>query len=413
VIVGAGPAGLAAGIVLARNGVKTLVCEQRSMPLDKACGEGVLPHGVTFLRQLGALRHLATEESRPFVGIRLQTADGTSAAARFVEGPGLGIRRIHLCRSLNRAAQDWRGLEVRQLPVLGFGVAKNSVVVRLPNQWVHAHLLIGADGLNSRVRRWAGLDGGRGKIHRYGARQHFQTAAWSDHVEVHYGPGIEAYVTPCARETVGVAFLWDKARYRPRLCGNSLISALLGSFPQLEERLRLAPRTSQPLSFGPLHCKARGRCSDGVLLLGDAGGYLDACTGEGISLALGQALSLERSLVPLLKRTARLVGQTQLRPAAAACRDITRPYYLATRLLLFLNRHPVLLDRFLRIAGKSPDFLAHLFSAQMGQSSFWPGWSRLLQLMPILWDCIARQEMWLSRVRSDYGHNARAARLEH
>jgi menaquinone-9 beta-reductase len=245
---------------------------------------------------------------------------------------------------------------------------------------VTTRLVIGADGLNSRVRRWAGLEGGRGGFHRLGARRHFQITPWSNHVEVIHGLGIEAYITPCGNNLVGVAFLWDATRFRGARGGPALIPSLLRAFPELSERLERVPAASPPLSTGPLHRLARRRSSDGVILVGDAGGYLDACTGEGLSLAFAQALALEQTVVPLLRQGGDVPRREQLADYERACRNITRPYLLATHVLLYLGRHPALLDRFIRAVHHEPDILQHVFSAQMGQVSFWPGWSKLLRL---------------------------------
>ncbi len=381
VIVGAGPAGLAAAIVLARTGLRILVCDPRPLPADKPCGEGVLPPGLRHLQNLDALKNLDPEETCPFRGIRVRTASGVTASAPFAEGPGLGVRRTNLSRALLQTARRWSNLHIQESPVQGLAPAGEQMAVRLRDHSVKARLVIGADGLNSRVRRWAGLEGGVGYFRRLGARRHFHIAPWSNHVEVLHGQGIEAYVTPCGRTLTGVAFLWDSRWFRRVSDGQAMYPSLLRSFPDLHERLAGVAPASPPLGTGPLHRLARRRAADGIILIGDAGGYLDACTGEGISLAFAQALVLERTVGPLFQKTRGKILRSQLADYERACREITRPYVQATHMLLFLGRHPAWFDRFIGAMQDQPDILQHVFSAQMGEASFWPGWSRLFRLL--------------------------------
>lgn len=381
VIAGAGPAGLAASIVLGRNGLRVLVCDRRPLPIDKPCGEGVLPTGLRYLRELDALNRVDPDEARAFRGIRVRSVSGHTASADFAEGPGLGIRRLNLSRALMQTAQGSGNVEFETATLRGIDSRPGHMDVHVGDRCVETRLVIGADGLNSRVRRWANLEGGRGEFRRLGARQHFRIAPWSEHVEVMHGHEIEAYVTPCGKDQVGVAFLWNHGNGRLRLpAKQALIPWLLDGFPELQARLQGAEPASPAMSTGPLHRLARRRTADGVILIGDAGGYLDACTGEGISLAFAQALALEQQIVPWLRQGRGTLPRRQLAGFETASRRITRPYIQATRVLLFLGRHPAVMDRFIATVHHRPEVLQRLFSAQMGQASFWPGWANLLKM---------------------------------
>lgn len=368
-VVGGGPAGLSAAIVLAGCELKTLVCEQKRLPVDKPCGEGLMPTGLADLDRLAVKRHLAKGDYFPFSGIRYIAPSGQAVQAAFKEGPGWGIPRPNLSAALLRRALEIDGLEIRQdAPVRpGDRLKDGRILANVGGEPVAARLLVGADGLNSSVRRWAGLQGRPQPRQRWGARQHFRIHPWSEYVEVYWKGGLEAYITPCGEQLVGVAFLWDRKRY-PRLPGGKdLIPCLLAAFPELKARLERASPNDVPRAIGPLQRTVTGPVADGVLLIGDAGGYLDALTGEGISLATAQALALAETVAPRLRMAqGPCLSKQDLTAYAHASQVITRPYYRLTRLALFLSRHPALVDGAIRLLARQPELFQRLLSANMG-----------------------------------------------
>ena len=375
-IIGGGPAGLAAGIICGRRGLRTIVCEKRSLPANKACGEGVMPTGVAYLERLGVKQHMHIEHYFPFEGIRYFSPKGTTAGAAFREGPGWGIPRLELSQALLQCAMKVDCLEIRtetqatQVRMDGRGEHKR-LEVRVGKNIIRARLLVGADGLNSAVRRWAGLQGSKGAHQRWGARQHFEIAPWSREVEVHWNNGLEAYITPCGKNLVGVAFLWDRKR-RPHLPGGDrLIPTLLEAFPVLNERLGNAHVSDTALTIGPLQQNATRPTADGVLLMGDAAGYLDALTGEGISLAFAQALALEDTVVPILHGKKEMLSQYDLSAYEQAYRAIVRPYYQMTHFVLWLSHHPILSEQAIRLLSHQPGLFQSLLSANMGLIPLW------------------------------------------
>jgi flavin-dependent dehydrogenase len=376
-IIGGGPAGLAAGIVFARQGLRTMVSEKRSLPADKACGEGVMPTGLAYLERLGVKRHLRHGHYFPFKGIRYVSPKGNSASAAFREGPGWGIPRLELSKALLQAASELDCLEIRTevqalpIEVEGSGEHKRTRV-KVGKDIVTARLLVGADGLNSTVRHWAGLQGAKGKEQRWGVRQHFQVAPWSREVEIHWADGVEAYITPCGENMIGVAFLWDQKRRRHLPGGERLIPAFLEDFPALQEHLRNTPAIDTALSIGPLQRNATEPIADSVLLIGDAAGYLDALTGEGISLALAQALSLEETVAPLLASGQKsMLSRHDLSAYKQAYEAIMRPYYQVTHLVLWLSHHPTLREQAIHFLGNQPALFQSLLSANMGLIPLW------------------------------------------
>jgi len=112
------------------------------------------------------------------------------------------------------------------------------------------------------------------------------------------------------------------------------------------------------------------------VLLGDASGYLDPCTGEGLTLAFRQALALEGCVVPALQSTSGVLSTRSLRPYERSWRRIMRSYFLCTRVMLFCQRHPALFGKLVEFMVPRPDLLRHFFSFNMGTAPLLPGVKR-------------------------------------
>lgn len=287
IIIGGGPVGLAAALYAARSGLAPVVLEPRAGTIDKACGEGLMPGGLLALGALGV-----DPQGHDLRGIRY-VARGRVVEADFRAGPGRGVRRTTLHDALREAVAA-AGIEM--LPFSAIEVTQDdaAVTVRTAHSGTAGPVLtapwvIAADGLHSPTRRSLGLDRDHGAVgrmagmrplRRYGLRQHYGIRPWGDHVEVHWGTHGEAYVTPVADDLVGVAVL-SKQR--------NPLSDSLAEFPHLRERLDGAPVVTSVRGAGPLRQRTTRRVAGRVLLAGDASGYVDALTGEGISLGLAHA----------------------------------------------------------------------------------------------------------------------------
>ena len=343
-VIGGGPAGLAAAIAARQQGLRVAVADGAQPPIDKACGEGLLPDGLAALERLGV--RVPFGDAHAFRGIRFAGAE-LSADAPFPDGGcGLALRRTVLHRLMVERAAEL-GVELRwRTPVTGI----SSAGVHLGNHVVRARWIVGADGANSRVRRWAGLSAGSRPHLRYAFRRHFRIAPWTDHMEVYWGTRCQGYTTAVSREQVCVAL----ASHDPNL--------------RLEEGLRTLPRLNERLQGAEVVSAERGALTGNrrfrrvwrgnVALIGDASGTVDAITGEGLGLAFSQAVVLAGCL-----QSGDLAGyQAEHRRLAI------RPLWMA-RLMLTLDGRPQLQGRTLQVFQKRPEIFRRLLSLHVGALS--------------------------------------------
>jgi flavin-dependent dehydrogenase len=294
-VVGGGPGGLATALNARAQGLSVIVADPRDAPIDKACGEGLMPGGLTELTALGV-----DPAGMPLRGIGYVAGERRSEA-RFRNGIGRGVRRTTLHAALAARAKqvdtDWISTRVTSLLQDGNGVAAAGVRTRY---------LVGADGLHSSVRRAVGIGVTAGVPRRFGVRRHYAVPPWSEMVEVHWSPRGEAYVTPVEPDLVGIAIL---STGRPDLSWFPWLASYLKDVEPGPER-----------GCGPLRQVVQRRVAGRVLLVGDAAGYEDALTGEGISLAVKQAGAAVAAIV-----------EDRPQSYEQQWRRITRPYRLLTR----------------------------------------------------------------------------------
>lgn len=297
-IVGGGPGGLATALHARNHGLSVVVAEPREDPIDKACGEGLMPGGLAELMSLGV-----DPAGIPLRGIAY-VSDHRRAQARFRNGPGRGVRRttLHAALAARAKEQDTEWIRARVTTVQQDEHGVTAAGVR-------AKWLVAADGLHSTVRRAVGIAATPGTPRRYGVRWHYRVPAWSEFVEVHWSRWGEAYVTPVEPDLVGVAIL---SRSKPELAW----------FPWLARHLHGASR-GQARGCGPMRQVVSRRVAGRVLLVGDAAGYEDALTGEGVSLAVKQAGAAVRAIVDDAPSS-----------YEAAWHQVTRDYRLLTRALV-------------------------------------------------------------------------------
>ncbi|HRC41064.1 MAG: NAD(P)/FAD-dependent oxidoreductase [Nostocoides sp.] len=279
-VVGGGPVGLVTALYAVRAGLSVTVLEPRGTPIDKACGEGLMPAGLDALHALGV-----DPPGWPVRGIRY-VRGGRSVTADFQGGIARGIRRTELHTHLALAARA-AGVEIVSARATAFEQdgARVQVVVAGPGDQppvppLLARYVVAADGLHSSARRALGVQARARGPRRMGLRQHLTLAHGLDHVEVHWGRSAELYLTPVAADLLGVAVL---SRIRQPLAVH------LEDFPAVRERLARGVPVGAIRGAGPLRQASTRRVVGRCLLVGDAAGYVDALTGEGLSVGFAQA----------------------------------------------------------------------------------------------------------------------------
>lgn len=280
-VIGGGPAGLAAAIAARRNAMSVTLADGACPPIDKACGEGLMPDGLAALRNLGVKWDRTPGCS--FRGIRF-VDHGISVEAAFPDGYALGVRRTILHSRLVEAAADAGVRMLWGAPVSGICADGVSVA----GETIRARWIVGADGFHSRVRHWAGLAARPPMRQRFGFRIHYRVAPWSDYMELHWGADCQIYVTPVGPEDVCAALISRNPHLR--------LDEALAQFPQLAARLAGASHTTVERGAVTANRTLRRVYRGNVALVGDASGSVDAITGEGLCLSFRQAIALADSM---------------------------------------------------------------------------------------------------------------------
>ena len=224
-VAGGGPAGLAAAIAARRQGLGVVLAESLTPPIDKACGEGLLPDTLAAAEELGI--RLPTERAHPFVGIRF-IRGRWRVAARFRSRCAWGVRRTVLHQALVEHAER-AGVEL----LWGTGVTGMvGHTVGLTTGSLTARWVVGADGGRSRIRAWAGLSASARERLRFGFRAHYRMAPWTEFMEVYWASGFQIYLTAVAADEICVAVISKDSHLR--------LDRALEQLPELRELLAAA-----------------------------------------------------------------------------------------------------------------------------------------------------------------------------
>jgi menaquinone-9 beta-reductase len=343
-VIGAGPAGLAAAIAASQKGLRAIVADGSEPPIDKPCGEGLLPDTQAALRDLGV--SLDKLGGHPFRGIRfLQHTH--RVAADFPNGRGIGIRRTMLHEQLVRRAEECGVDFLWNTPVSGIvqqGVQTSRGLIK-------ASWIIGADGSGSRVRRWCGSDANQARSLRYATRRHYLVRPWTEFMEIYWGENAQAYVTPISSEEVCIVVMATNA-------ADAVFDSAMQNWPELLDRFAKAVLGSRERGVVTFMHRLQHVVNGKVALVGDSSGSVDAITGEGLRLCFRQALALTDAL---------LLGD--LPSYERAHRKLAFLPTLTGKLMLLLADKGLLRERAIRTMAARPEVFGRLLAIYAGDST--------------------------------------------
>ena len=335
ICVGGGVAGSVTASLLARNRHRVLILERTRFPHDKACGEGILPHGVRGLERLGVPLSPVTR----IRGIRFRVG-AESALLPFSSGHGLAVRRYHLDQALLSHARDV-GVEVRRSAVRRVEPSR----VFTDRGPLETRFVVGADGVHSMLHRAFGCQV-RSSSTRIGFSTHFSNLDPDpDLVEVVCFSKGEVYIAPVEPGLTLVSLLVDRKLNLQRGDVPMFLRHLLPG------RFQDTSPATPILGATPVSQTVDRVSGDRWLLVGDSAGCADPIGGQGISMAILGGELAAQVLDAALKEDAPLSIYAQ------RLRRLKEPGEKLTKLLYLMARRPRIVEWLFRRQGDLSPFM--------------------------------------------------------
>jgi 2-polyprenyl-6-methoxyphenol hydroxylase-like FAD-dependent oxidoreductase len=374
VVVGAGPSGATTALLLARYSHRVVVVDRARFPRDKACGEGLMPPGVGVLRRLGLFDEVMATGARPLDGVSYQHEGGHPSAHAAFPAPspaapagGLGVRRTTFDAVLVDALRSEPNVTLREgervTGLVRGGSNEAKGVVAAGGEEIRARIVVGADGLHSGVRAWAGLGRPTHTQRRYGLAGHWRLDVRDRRaITVTFCDGHEWYEAPVGPELLLVSVLTRRSQLP--ITAKTYESAARAAVPSVHD----ADLVAGPLGAAQFLQRARSVTDGRVFLVGDASGYDDPTTGEGLAIGMLLAERLALHIDDLLS--------VRTSPAEAARRyridhaHLVRERRRLTQLALLIARTPWLSRRAIAHAASDPTTLGKLLAINCGYQTF-------------------------------------------
>ena len=303
IIVGAGPAGSSLAARLGALGRSVLLFDSARFPRGKICGEYLGPGCIPLFAEIGAAEEVL-RQAHATSAMKAVSAGGVEFTARYPEGQrALSLRREKLDWILIECARRAKSVEVREgcrvQRLLIEDGAVRGVIARGPDGEEETHkarVTVGADGRNSVVARGLGVFRWHATHRRFSCGLHFEGVDASEYgAEIYAGRGLYGILNQQGNGVANLSIVAGQARleqWKGKLRGS--FDSVLGELPRLRERLHGAQPLEAVHALGPLAHYAASVSSDGALLVGDAAGFYDPFTGEGVYMALvGARLAAE------------------------------------------------------------------------------------------------------------------------
>ena len=302
---GAGPAGAVAALVLARAGARVRVLDRARFPRFKLCGDSVNPGALDLLARLGLAA--VVDGGLPVDGMVVTSQSGTRLEGRYGGGrQGRMISRHALDHALLTSARA-AGATVEegvlvQAPTVERGVVTGVATGAAHPALLRATLVIAADGAASRLARACHLAHHARRPRRWAVGAYFHDVALAESAcrfgEMHLRDGRYIGIAPLPGGVTNACVVTaDRAALREPA---RLLCETLRADPQLAERFARARMITRPVCLGPLAVEAAACGGPGLLLAGDAAGFIDPMTGDGLHFALrGGELAAQAALSAL------------------------------------------------------------------------------------------------------------------